>query len=134
MKAVGIGLGVAGSVLSLVLLIGSIGALSLRPWARKMLIGYAVVDLIYDTVKLVLMLQWMLPLMIHGLERMPAQQNVDPKQMVKVMQWTMLVSTWATWAVLVGFAILVLSVMMRRRVKQAFEPTGIPGAFPGMGA
>src|SRR5204862_4858350 len=39
MKAVTISMGVVGFGLSLVLLIGSIGALSLRPWARKMLIG-----------------------------------------------------------------------------------------------
>jgi hypothetical protein len=132
LRAFGYATGAVGFVLSLILLIGSIGALSLRPWARKMLVFYGVADIIYDTIKLFLVLQWMMPEMLHATERSTnLPPNMDAKQMASMMRWSMLITNWGVWVVLIAFAILVLAVMMRPNVKAAFEPLPLAPTAPG---
>src|SRR5204862_478614 len=123
--------GAIGFVLSLILLLGSIGALSLRPWARKLLMGYAVADIMYNTVKLFLAMVWIMPEVMRQMERMPSQGGPDPKQIAKFARWSMLVTNWAVWLVLVTFAIIVLVVMTRPHVVAAFEPEAVaPAELP----
>jgi hypothetical protein len=131
MRVFGYVTGGIGFLLSLIVLLGSIGALSLRPWARKLLIGYAVADLIYDTVKLFLVLQWMGPIIVHQMERMPAQQGVDSKKMAEIGKWSMLVTNWLVFGIVAGFAIMILYVMTRPAVVEAFEPRALPGGGVG---
>ena len=127
MRTFGIVSGMAGLVLSIVLLIGSIGALSLRPWARATLLAFAVVDLMYDVGKLVIALVWVFPQMdslIRNSPQVHANPNTNIEQAVKIGKAVGIGSTIATAAVTIAFALVVLIVMSRPKVKAAFEGPG----------
>jgi len=115
---------VAGLVLSIMLLVGSIGALSLKPWARSALIGFGAVDLIYDVAKLVLCIVWVLPMMEPMFRNNPQFQSnpkVNVEQMVKFAKISSVV-TWGLIAlVTIAIALAVLIVMNKPNVKAAFE-------------
>jgi hypothetical protein len=116
--------GIAGVVLSIVLLIGSIGALRLRPWARSMLLAFAAVDLMYDVGKLVLNLIWFVPRMEPVWRNSPqfrSNPNMNVEQGVRIARAIANGMSVATAAVTIAFALIVLIVMARPHVKLAFE-------------
>jgi hypothetical protein len=125
----GIITGVAGLVLSIVLLFGSIGALGLKPWARQTLIAFAIVDLMYDVAKLVLNMVWAIPRMEPIWRNAPEFRN-NPK--MNIEQGVRFARIFAqgiavsTAVISIVFALIVLVVMTRPRTKAAFD------AGPGM--
>jgi len=123
----GIVTGIAGLVLSIFLLIGSIGALRLRPWARSALLAFAVVDLMYDVGKLVLNLIWFVPRMEPVWRNSPqfrGNPNMNVEQGVRIAKAVANGMSIATAAVTIAFAMTVLIVMARPQVKSAFESQG----------
>jgi hypothetical protein len=54
---------VVGFIFGVILLVGSIGALQLKPWARPVLIGYAIASLVTTVISTVVTLIMFLPLL-----------------------------------------------------------------------
>jgi hypothetical protein len=122
-----------GFLLSLLVLIGSIGALRLRPWARTLLIAFAVLDILFDVAKFVITLTWAGP----KIQRMFAEHPVsDPN----AQKFITAMNKWGTVGgailsvVIIALPIAILFVMNSRSAKAAFgaeQDQGIPpGAFP----
>ena len=134
MKAFGIVSGMAGLILSIVLLIGSIGALSLRPWARATLMGFAIVDLMYDVGKLVLTFVWIMPQMDTIIRNSPQvrdnpQMRDNPQaiqQAIKIGKAVGMGTTVATAVLTIGLALMILIIMAQPKTKAAFEGRGEP--------
>src|SRR5262245_10222022 len=82
-----IALTVMGLLLSLMLMIGSIGLLGLRSWSRNFMILWAAVDLLFDVVKLVVSLLFILPMMVKLLEDYPPP-GFKPEIMGFVRIWS----------------------------------------------
>jgi len=118
---------VASLVLSIVLLIASIGALRLRAWARPAMLAFAAVDLVYDVAKGVLFVVWMVPAMGPMIRNSPDVRNnpqikaQDIENIVRVSQYVWTGIAIGLALVTVGYAIAVLVVMNKPHVKAAFE-------------
>lgn len=101
------GVGAADSgvklVLSAVLLAGSIGALRLSPWARKTLVIWSVLTLIWATAALALEIVYVLPAALEMARRAQPNGVAPPANMVSIMKATQIgqyVIAWLFWCVL----------------------------------
>jgi len=99
--------------LAVMLLAGSIGALKLRPWARRMLVRWSVATVVFAIVNQVLNWVWVRPV----IEEVNRQQNLPP---------TMLLASrimGVCGAVVIGVIapMVVLYLLARAEVKAAFE-------------
>jgi hypothetical protein len=122
-----VALGFAGIILSGVLLFASIGALSLKPLARKVLIGLAVVDIAFGLIRLALTIFIVLPRVSQTLA---AQQNVNTPQVAMAVKTVTMISAGLTWLIPTIFNVLLLIFFNRPEVVAAFEtPPTAPG-FP----
>jgi len=120
-------------ILSLLLLIGSVFLLSLRPWARRLLLGYGWGQLALWLLLTLTNVLWIMPRMHHLL----AGQKIDAAQR-KIMQSSQLFGLLCglLWPV---FAAAVLILLTRPAIKAAFAPRPVslpnvpppPGAAPG---
>jgi hypothetical protein len=124
MLVFGIITGVAGLVLSIVLLVGSIAALGMKRWARSALMGFAVVDLMYDVAKLVICVVWILPMMepmFRNNPQMRANPNMNIEQMIKFAKIVSIVQWGLIAAATISLALAILIVMSQPKVKAAFD-------------
>lgn len=115
--------------LAIVLLSSSIGALLLRPWARRGMVLYAVCSLILTVLGLIMFLALMVPMMSQ------LMSNSDPALRMGAIGGMV----GEAVGILIGpiYPIFILVFMRRPHVLAAFgqagpaEPAG-PGQFPGM--
>jgi len=118
-KTASIALGIGSVILWGLLLAGSVGALMLQEWARKLLIGVSVVDLVFGIAKLAVNIILILP---ATLEMM--QQNAPPNQpanMVPIMRGTMYITAVLFWLVGAVLPIFTIVIMRKPHVVAAFR-------------
>lgn len=124
---------VAGTLISILLLASSIGALSLKPWARKGLLTYSAVAVLMNLVNLVASIIWIVPKMKEMQEQMIKQQGSAPTGMAAMMQ------TMGTAGAVIGFLIamifplLLLYFFTRPNIIAAFVGGGMPPGGYGAG-
>lgn len=123
-----IGMTTVSVIISMLLLIGSIGLLNLKSWARTMMLVLAWVDLIFDTGKLIVSLA-VLPALMRLFETYPPP-NVQP-QMLSMIRIFSIVQAAAVFLGTSAFAIALLIVLTRPKVKSALMPPEMP-ALPAM--
>jgi hypothetical protein len=115
-----------GVAASLLLLASSIGALSLKPWARKGLLAYAALAVLMNVVNLVVSLIWIVPKM----QEIQQQQGAGaPAGMAAIMQTAGTVGAVVGFLITMIFPALVYYYMTRPQIVALFEGGGGPG-FP----
>lgn len=128
MMMVNIGLTAIGVVLSLFLMIGSIGLLNLRPWSRSLMLVWAWVDLIFDAAKFAICVFYILPIIMELFQTYPPP-GVTPQVMPMVR-----IASIAQWGVIflvtAGFSVFILLVLSRPNVKAALSEPAIPEPSP----
>jgi hypothetical protein len=118
--------GVLGIGLSLLLLVCSIGLLSLKPWARKGILGYAVLAVVMNVANLVVSLMWMGPMM----EEIQRQQGPNaPAGMTNIMQTAGTGFAVVFFLITMIYPLVVWYYMTRPEIVGLFEGGGGPG-FP----
>lgn len=112
---------VVGSILGLLLLVGGIASLSLKEWARKSLLIYAVGTIIFGLIGVVVNFAVVVPRMAS----LP-QDRPEVQLTVKLMPW------FAVGGLVIGLIlpVCILIFMTRPRVKAAFAGLAFPGG-PG---
>ena len=109
--------GLVGSVLrilaGLVLVIGSIGALRLAEWGRRMLFGFIGLMLLVAVIDIVITLVHIVPLQ----SRSPAMGSLGGA-----------VFGWFLW---IGYSLALLGVLLQANVRAAFAGAAAPGYVPG---
>ena len=117
---------VAGLIISLFLLIACIGALGLRFWAGTMMIVVNIVNLIFETAKLVLSLVWGVSRSIAQMQNPPpdatAQQMEGFHKMQPYLAYIRVgiyVLVVVLFLIQVAYSVSVLMVMKRPDVKAA---------------
>lgn len=118
-KNVSIAVQMVGFVLWGLLLVGSIGALLLLEWARKLLLGVSVVDLLYGVIKLVLSMMIILPATIQLM-----QQNAAPNQpanMASITRSVAYITAVVMWVVSMILPIVTLVLFRKPDVVAAFR-------------
>lgn len=108
----------AGGVLAIVELAGGVGAMSLKPWARKALLTYAVAVILIGLIGVVFNFAIVLP----RLSQIP-QNRPEVKMAIQIMPYS------AGCGVVVGMIlpVCVLVYMNRPNVKAAFAAQGAAG-------
>ncbi|HXE51451.1 MAG TPA: hypothetical protein VN541_00460 [Tepidisphaeraceae bacterium] len=114
-------------LLCVALLFGGIGALSLKPWARRLLIRWSVFVLIWATINLVVQLAWVGPATAEFTRKTQAQFSrpgtPNLSGMVGPMQIAGAIIGWLLACVL---PVLFLTLWRSQRVIAAFEPNMVP--------
>jgi hypothetical protein len=107
-------------ILSVILVIGSVYLLSLRPWARRLLLGYGWGQLGVWALMTLTNVLWIIPRMSHLL----SGQTIDPTQR-KMMHGRQLFGLLCglLWPL---FAVVVLILLTRPGVKAAFTGRALP--------
>jgi hypothetical protein len=142
--------GVVSGVLELalwvVLLFACIGALSLKPFSRKLALNWSYVMIVWAVVKTAVQLAWIGPETVRVMKEMQASSpgpNAPPPQMMNIMSGTMTVMTVVMFLIYVALPVCYLIWWRKPNVIAAFEGAGAapggagPGGFgagPGPGA
>ena len=124
---------VAGTLISILLLASSIGALSLKPWARKGLLAYAAVAVLMNLVNIVVSIIWIMPKMKTMQEQMIKQQGTAPPGMAAIMQGAGTAGAVIGFLITMIFPLLLLYFFTRPNVVAAFEGGGMPPGGYGAG-
>jgi hypothetical protein len=127
---------VVSVLISVMIVIGSIGLLAMRPWARIFMIVTMSVDLIFDLAKFGIGVTWQLSRTIPFLQEMvnnpppgmPPEKAQQIQQGLPYMRTIMTVSAGVTIAITAGFALIALIVLSRPKVKAAFTEPSLPVA------
>src|SRR3954471_14263372 len=102
-------------MLSMFLIIGCVGLVTLRPWSRPMMLVFAGVDLIYDIVKFIVCIVYLLPLIMDMFTNNPPP-NIKPEMLPIIRTWSII--QWTAICVLSSaYAIAVLLVLQKQNVK-----------------
>lgn len=124
-----------GLAISVLLLAGSIGSLSLKPWARQAMLAYAALAVVMTVVNLVVGLIWILPKVQATQQQIMAQQTsgqVPPAQMAAVMKTASSVGMVVAGVVQLIFPAILAFCYTRPNVKAAFgDPSGGAGSAGG---
>jgi hypothetical protein len=125
---------VIGVAISALLLAGSIGSLSLKPWARKAMLVYAVAAIVMTVVDAAVGFIYVLPRMHEAQAQMVQQQSgrnrggPPPQQMVNIVQTAGTVGFIVGAAARFIFPVVLFYFFTRPNVVGAFE--GGAGAAP----
>ncbi len=111
-------------LLSFLLLVASVGLLTLRPWSRTMMIVFAWVDMIYDLAKLIITMFILLPMMMKMFQDNPPQ-GITP-QMIPMIRVATIVQTVLIFIVTTGFAVTALLLLNRPNAKAALASVELP--------
>jgi hypothetical protein len=122
----GLALGVAAGA---VMLVSGIGLLRMRPWARKVTIGYACYNILATIANFVFALVVTAPLMKEIFAELRADPKLPP-QAVSVLNLTETFATIGTYTNLVflAYPIILLAVMFFPHVRAAFRAASLPPA------
>jgi hypothetical protein len=111
-------------VLDLLLLVGGVGLLNMRPWGRRLSLGYAVLSILNRLFGLVYGLAVVLPVTREYL-RLVAQQNPGLAGAVAGREIGGIIGLIASF-VFVLYPIAVLIILLHPRVAAAFRGEGLP--------
>jgi len=117
-------MGLCGLGLSAVLLWGSIASLSLKPEARKLMVGWAMADIIFDFIKLlvVIVILMMTNFQNPALQQNPAfRANPNSQQFMAFGKILGVGGVVLTWAILTTYAALVFVFFRKPEIVAAFE-------------
>lgn len=113
-------------VLSAALLAGGIGGLRLRPWARRAMIVWSVVILVWATLTMVITIVWINPATVDYVRRVQLQTNPRAGAMTGSMlgpfQTAAAVIRWLLACIL---PICFLTLWRSRKVVEAFEAPNV---------
>jgi hypothetical protein len=126
-KIVNLVIGLFAFVLSGILLWGSIGAINLKPAARQLMLRWAVVDIIFDFLRLAigLLMLYLMPLAVQNAAfgQNPAlANNPSAAQFMSYAKVFGVVGAFLWWVVGTTFAVLVYVCYRNPKVLAAFEP------------
>jgi hypothetical protein len=114
---------VAGVCISLFMLIACIGALGLRPWSAMMMIVVNVINLIFESFKLVVGLIYGIPKSLQQMQNPPPETPAQSVEMLHkffpYMKVGIYVATVLVFLIQVVYSLSVLRVMKRADVKAA---------------
>jgi hypothetical protein len=112
----------ASLVLATVLVAASAGCFKMRPWARRLMVRYAAVDVVFQLLVLLTVLAWAGPAIADAIG--PPGATLSPSE--RTTQELKVYATWLVrWLALTVFPATVLGVMTRPPVRRAFpEPAG----------
>ena len=109
-------------VLSAVLLIGGIGGLKLRPWARRMMIVWSVVTIAWATINLVITLVWINPIAAEYARQVQLRLNPQTaKTMTTMLAPIQTVSAVIRWLLTCVLPVCFLILWRSPKVVAAFE-------------
>jgi hypothetical protein len=122
-KSVGLVMGVISLALCVVLLIGSIGAINLKPASRRLLVGWALADIAFDLARLLIVLVFFLPATANSpVFQQPAfQNNPNSKQIVAFAKVGGIVGGIVSWLFTTAFAVLLFIYYRRPETIAVFE-------------
>lgn len=126
-----------GLAISTLLLAGSIGSLSLKPWARRAMLIYAALAVLMTLANLVVGLVWVVPKIQAAQQQAMSQQsggNVPPAQMTTAIKTASLVSLVVAAIVQLVFPAILAFCYTRPNVKAAFGDASMHGGASGYGA
>ena len=117
---------VIGVVLSMFLIAASAGCFKMRPWARRLMVGYAAADLAFQALVILLVFAWAGPATVNAM--VSASPSLRPEDRTGI---ELSVYVWAgvRWLALSVFPAAVLALMLRRQVRRAFPERG-PAVAP----
>jgi hypothetical protein len=126
-KIVNLVIGLFGFVLSGILLWGSIGAINLKPAARQLLLGWAVVDVIFDFLRMAigLLMFYLMPLAVQNaaFQNNPAfANNPNAAQFMSYAKVFGVIGALLWWVLGTAFAVLIYVCYRNPQVVAAFEP------------
>ncbi len=117
--------------LSISLLIGGIGGIRLWPVARKAMILWSIVTIVWVTLGLVLQFAWVIPVTAEFMANTQTKTGQQmPRAMAHTVQTIGAVLGWLLWCVLPA---LFLIFWRSQRVIEAFDPNAQPPAVPQSG-
>jgi hypothetical protein len=111
-------IGTFGLIFSAALLAASIGAINLKPAARRWMIRWAAADLLYDVIKLVVAVAILVP---QAMTSPAVQQSPMGPQMATWGKLSGIISAILTWAVTTTYAALVFVFFRKPEIVNAFE-------------
>jgi hypothetical protein len=122
-KVVGLIMGLIGLALCAVLLIGSIGALNLKPASRRLLVGWSVADILFDLARLVVALIFLVPATANNpMWQQPAiQNNPNGPQIVTYARVGGIVGAVVGWMFSTAFAVLLYIYYRKPETIAVFE-------------
>jgi hypothetical protein len=131
----GIASAVVGLLISLMLIIGCVGTLNLKPWSRGLMIVIAGVDLIFEFFRLIVGIVHTIPMTMDMLQNhmppdTPADQVQKIQSMMPVIKGFSYGMTIAIFVVQVAYMISVILVMNSQKERRALAE---PGAEPPPG-
>jgi hypothetical protein len=118
---------VAGVALTVVLVAASAACFRMTGWARKLMVRYATVDLVFQVFVLLTVFAWAGPAIINAVNpKGPTPTTVEraTAELRVYINWTV------RWLALSVFPAMVLAVMTRRAVRDAFPPRPAPEDAP----
>jgi hypothetical protein len=125
---------VAGIVVSTFLLIACIGAMSLRPWSATMMVVINIINLLFETFKIVLGIVYTIPRQLQQMTTIPddaSQQQIQMMQFVQAHIGAYKIGFYALalvmFVVQAIYSLSVLMAMKRADVKAALaNPNDLP--------
>jgi hypothetical protein len=125
-QAGGVALGVVAGT---VMLVSGIGLLRMRPWARKVTIGYACYNIVSTIANFVFAVTVTAPVMKEVLEEMRADPKLPP-QAAGVITMTEMIGKIGTYSSLafLAYPVILLAIMFFPHVRAAFRAASLPPA------
>ena len=105
-------------VLATVLVAASAGCFKMRPWARRLMVRYAAVDVLFQLLVLLTVLAWAGPAMANAMG--PPGATLSPSERT-ALELSVYVAWLVRWLALTVFPAAVLGVMTRPPVRRAFS-------------
>jgi hypothetical protein len=139
----GVVAGVLELVLWVVVLLAGIGALSLKPFSRKLALNWSYAMILWAVVKTAVQLAWIGPETVKIMKEMQATTpgpNAPPPQMMNIMSGAMTAMTVVMFLIYIALPVCYLIWWRKPNVKAAFEGAGAaqpggpgPGGYPPAG-
>jgi len=118
--------GVVRLLFSAVLLAGGIGALKLRPWARRALIWWSFALIVWATINLAIVLAWVNPITADFVRKTQLQTNPQAAKMMGSMMGPLqVVTAFIGWGLELILPVCFLILWRSPRVVAAFGSTDI---------
>jgi hypothetical protein len=112
-----VGAALGSFALAVAAIVAGAGCFRLRRWARRLMVGYAVADLAFQLIVLIVAVAWIGPATVNAITAGGAQASPGDRSALEASVYL----SWATrWLVLSLFPAIALFVMTRRRVRDAF--------------